>query len=169
MDKMNKVVGYYLGENAISVSSVVLDHLARRLDETGYTYCCFWAYLMRTWEKHKLIHRNFLESPKVWELFLAYRALKPDVVRVDISVELNRFNIECNICEPSEVLADDSVTISPLIRYTMGAAMNLPPEIYEKYRNAARQQLREEPLLFTCLEKVRAVMPITEEEVMNNE
>jgi len=169
MDKMNRIVKYYLGEHAVSVSSVALDHLARRLDDAGIPYCCFWAYLMNKWEKHKVIHRNFLESPKVWHMFLDDRSKKPDQVRVAVGLELRLFNVECNIATPEEVIAKDHLGLSPLIRYLMGIAHSLDESLYMKYRDEARVQLREEPLLFDYLDKMTHVMPITKAEVMNND
>jgi hypothetical protein len=165
LNKMRAFVQYYLGKHADSIPDVVLTHLARRLDDTGYTYCCFWCFLLGHWEKNKLIHKNFLTSPKVWQSFLDYRATKPAILKTAVGIELDRFRVEAHDRGPEETLRNTQIAISPLLRYTMAHYLGLTPE----YKEQAIQQLREEPLLFEMMPKLIEWMPITKEEVMRND
>lgn len=164
-EKMEKFVRYYLGDHAESISSVVLTHLARRLDDANCPYCCFWAFLMNNWEKSKLTYRNFLQSDIVWEKFIKFRIDRVDQTKVFVGLELDRFMTEIRISDVYDVLTGDRVLVSPVVRYTMARCMGVPEELYAQYKDAAIQQLREEPYLI----KAKEGFPITEEEVMRNE
>jgi hypothetical protein len=169
LDKMKKFVQYYMGPYAESISDIVLTHLARRLDEEGHTYCCFWAYVINNFEPNKLIQKNFLESPKVWQLFLDDRNLQKEFMRIKVNIEIERFDVETRLYTPEEVLVNDTIELSPVLRYTIGKYMTLSPEVYEHRRPEAIQQLREEPLLFPLLNNMTESLPISIEEVMQND
>jgi hypothetical protein len=167
-NKMLAVVSYYLGKYHVSMHKPALTQLANRLDASGNTYWCFWAFVVGIWEPRKIIHKNFIESPAVWSDFLEARKNAPEIVRVRVGLSLDKFRAECSVYPPDEVITDSSFMIEPIIKYVMAEGMGLTA-LADPHKKEAKQQLREEPLLFTYLRKFEKYMPISEQEVMAND
>ena len=163
---METFVRYYLGSYAERVSKVALKHLARRLDEAGYTYCCFWAFALKKYEKSKVVHRNFIQSQRVWDSFLKDREQSAVYLKTDVGLDIERFYVESRFKGPIETLEDTTVPLCPVIRYAMSRCLGTP---LEQFRETAIQRLREEPGLFDLLTKLEAGLPITKEAVLHNE
>lgn len=166
---MQRIVRYYLDDAVDLIHESVLAQLAGKLDDTDYTYCCFWAHLMSTYEHYKMVYKNFLLSDKVWDRFLDSRFNRIEQVKIRSSIALERFHVESQFYGPDEVVRDEKIKLMPIIRYTMGLSLNLPEDYYMKYKEPTKMQLREEPLYFDVLTKLIEYFPITKEEVMRNE
>lgn len=169
MEKMQKIVKYYLGDSADKVYADVLKELADKLYEAGYNYWCFWAFLMRNYEAYKAVYKDFLLSDPVWNAFLEDRRTAKDRMSVKCGVQIDKFKTESRFYGVDQVVLLDKIRVMPLIKYTMGMYYEVPFDYCVRHQEQAKQQLREEPDLFELLEKLEAFFPITKKEVMESE
>lgn len=167
--QMDKIAHYYLGADADKISHDTLQELVTKLKRTGHTYCSFWAFLLKTYERHKVSYKSFLLSDKIWDRFIDDRNRKPDELRIRCGLELRKFQNEAKLMGFDYVVENDSVRVMPLIKYLMGLCVGVPDSVCDNHKEAAKQQLREEPVLFDILSKLSVFFPITKEEVMRNE
>lgn len=166
IEKMRRVVEYYLGDYSDRMPVDALAELSEKLNSYSYTYWCFWAFVVSRWEPRKIIYRNFILSQMVWDDFRDFRDKELPRVKVQCALALDKIKAETHIFPPDEVLGDAGFRTPPLIRYIVGSELGLD---MEAYRSSAIQQLREEPFLFEVLETFKELFPISEEEVMDNE
>ena len=163
MGNILDVARKYMGE-LVYRSASSYEALGRELDREGIGYYEYLSFLLNRYAE-KARFKNVIASRKVLEDFKNIH--RPGLNRkAEISAFLDAEAFETGVNDgriPQEILADDSLLISPLFRYITAKQLGFT-DVARKYRAEAVLQLKETPVFFSVFENKKDFLPLTKEQ-----
>ena len=165
MATLCEVAAWYTGDERPMRAGTSIYALQQKLDAEGICYYEYIAFLLRDYAE-KAFYSNILSSDKVFARFKdIYRPQQK--IKADTTAYLDADEFEVNVNDgktPAEVLDSENLQLSPLFRYLMSVTLGYYGRA-RKFKQAAEQQVRENPYYFDALEKFTSIFPIKREDL----